>query len=289
MDHSGQLIDLDGGRLYCCANRYQIDGRVTWHPASVRGFAPMNCYVLVEPGAAMLIDSGLSIHREALLRALRTILAPTARLSVLHTRLGEYNSLCNTPAVIAEFDVDVVHGAHANAALWTYFEPREDSSDPLEQRIKAVKVNLLGGRNEIVVGGERRVEAFAPALRLLPTHWVWDAATGTLFTSDMFSHVHRTAGRGPWLVTGDADDTEIDTVREHMLATRYWWLDGADTESIQAWLAELFERLPVQRIAPGYGCVLEGSEVVANHLAMVQDVLGAAAAPRHPTALEPVR
>jgi hypothetical protein len=81
----------------------------------------------------------------------------------------------------------------------------------------------------------------------------------------------------------------FDTVREHMLATRYWWLDGADTESIQAWLAELFERLPVQRIAPGYGCVLEGSEVVANHLAMVQDVLGAAAAPRHPTALEPVR
>jgi hypothetical protein len=269
------VITLSPDRLYALANPYEIDGRVSWHPPGVRGFAPMNCYLLVEGERALLIDSGVTVHRDALIEQLRQALPAAARLAVLHTRLGEYNSLCNTPAVAARFDVREVCGPHLNADLWTDFEPHSDAAgDGFGHAIGPVEVRLLGNEQELSVdaAGRRRVQVFAAVLRLLPTHWAFDEATGTLFTSDMFSHVRRPGPGGPWTV-GAADDTSLETVREHMLETRYWWLPGADTDEIAAGLAEVFGSRRVERIAPGYGCILEGEGVVARHLEMVQEVL----------------
>jgi hypothetical protein len=114
---------------------------------------------------------------------------------------------------------------------------------------------------------------FVAVLRLLPTHWAYDEATATLFTSDMFTHVCRPSADSGWVVTPADDDTTIEAVREHMVGSRYWWLPEAETEEIKAGLAEVFVRHQVERIAPGYGCILDGAEVVERHLAMVQEVL----------------
>jgi hypothetical protein len=264
---------LAGGRLHALSYPYALDGRVTWHRPGARGFAPMSSYLLVEDGAALLVDTGITVHAEALLADLRALLVPGTRLSVLHTRLGEYNSLCNTPGVVEAFEVSVIYGPHVNAARWTDFQPHaEPGFDP---GIDASAVVVLGPEQVLDVdsGGRRAVDVFSPALRLLPTHWAYDRATRTLMTSDMFSHVARPGADGPWLVTAADDDTTLETVRDHMLDTRYWWLAEADTAGIARELAATFARLDVERIAPGYGCVLEGREVVARHLAMVQAVL----------------
>jgi hypothetical protein len=74
-------------------------------------------------------------------------------------------------------------------------------------------------------------------------------------------------------VTADDDTTPIEAVRDHMLGTRYWWLADADTAGIARELAATFARHEVERIAPGYGCILEGRDVVARHLEMVQTVV----------------
>jgi len=264
---------LAGGRVHALAHPYALDGRITWHPADARGFAPMNTYVLVEGDAAMLVDTGITVHAGALVQDLKATLAPGSRLTVLHTRLGEYNSLCNTPAIVEDFDVRVIYGPHVNAARWTDFLPHDGVG--FRAGIDATEVGVLHGEQVLHVDADHRrpVDVFSPVLRLLPTHWAYDRATRTLFTSDMFSHVAQPTATGPWLVTADDDTTPLQAVRDHMLGTRYWWLADADTAGIVNGLAQIFARYDIERIAPGYGCVLEGREVVARHFELVQTVV----------------
>lgn len=254
--------------LYAIANPYEVDGRLTWHDPAARGFAPMNSYLLTGGDPALLIDTGVTAQRDELLSGLRE-LVDGARLEVLHTRLGEYTSVCNTPAVVQSFDVAAVWGQHPAAELWTDFLPHGNG---YAHAIGRTPVKLLERQLEFDVGG-RRLEAFSSILRLLPTWWVWDEATRTLFTSDLFSHVRRPQPSGPWVVTEDDDDTTLETVREHMVGTRYWWVPDADTGSIAEGLAEVFATHAVERVAPQWGCILEGPAVVERHLALVQEVL----------------
>jgi flavorubredoxin len=265
-------IALRRGELYAIANPYEVDGRLTWHDPAARGFAPMNCYLLTEGDSALLIDTGLTVHRDALVAQLRE-LVDGAQLEVFHTRLGEYTSVCNTPAIVDAFDVPAVWGQHPAAELWTDFQPHRERG--FGHAIAAVRVKLLERQLEFELGdgGRRRLEAFSSILRLLPTWWLWDEATRTMFTSDLFSHVRRPTARGPWVVTAEDDDTTVDTVREHMVGTRYWWVPEADMRPIADGLAEVFASHPVERVAPQYGCILEGATVVERHLAMVQQVL----------------
>jgi hypothetical protein len=264
---------LAAGRLHVLAHPYALDGRITWHLPAARGFAPMNSYLLVEGEAAMLVDTGLAIHARALVADLGAALAPGSRLTIVHTRLGEYNSLSNTPAVLEAFDVQKVYGPHANAARWTDFLPHGEPG--FRTAIDAAEVGVLHGRQILHVDAERRrpVEVFSPVLRLLPTHWAYDRATRTLLTSDLFSHVTRPTADGPWVVTAEHDTTTLQDVRDHMLGTRYWWLADADTRGIARALAATFAARDIERIAPGYGCVLEGRDVVARHVEMVQAVV----------------
>jgi hypothetical protein len=233
----------------------------------------MNSYLLVEGDDALLIDTGLTIHAQALLRDLDAVLAPGARLSILHTRLGEYNTLCNTPAVVEAHDVRTVYGPHPQAGRWTDFLP--GAGPGFRPAIDAVAVGVLHAEQVLHVDaeGRRAVEVFTPALRLLPTHWAYDRATRTLFTSDLFTHVTRPTDAGPWTVTAEDDDVTVEAVRDHMLGTRYWWLAEADTAGIARALTATFARHDIERIAPGYGCVLEGRDVVARHVEMVQTIV----------------
>jgi hypothetical protein len=58
-----------------------------------------------------------------------------------------------------------------------------------------------------------------------------------------------------------------------MLNTRYWWLEGAPTDSIRRGIGDVFDRHDVETIAPGYGCILRGRKVVARHVQMLDEIL----------------
>jgi hypothetical protein len=60
-----------------------------------------------------------------------------------------------------------------------------------------------------------------------------------------------------------------------MLNTRYWWLEGAPTDTIRRGIAEVFDKFDIETIAPGYGCILRGRNVVARHYAMLDEFLKA--------------
>ena len=52
-------------------------------------------------------------------------------------------------------------------------------------------------------------------------------------------------------------------------------LEGAPTDSIRRGIADVFDSCDVETIAPGYGCILRGRNVVKRHVRMLDEVLKA--------------
>jgi hypothetical protein len=138
-----------------------------------------------------------------------------------------------------------------------------------------VEIVSGSGGLEIRLGGaaERQVLALNAPLRLLPTNWVYDTATRTLFTSDTFTHVWRPTDEGPWVVTEEDDTTTLDELVDYLLRTRFWWLAGANSEPLRQGMAEVFEAYDIEIVAPSFGCVLQGRGVVTRQHELLQEAL----------------
>jgi glyoxylase-like metal-dependent hydrolase (beta-lactamase superfamily II) len=271
------IVTLVEDKLYHLPNVNQLDGRLTTHPIELRGFACQNCYLLLEGDRALLIDTGFSVHERHLIERVATLLKPGMRLSILVIRIGEYYGICNVRPLVEAFDVDVVYGKNAydNPALAEDFRPEYSPwlTPAGEGWIGEVKGHVLYGTTEVSITPDRILRAFPPPLRLLPTHWIYDAATKTMFTSDAFTHTWRADPAGPWTITDVDDSPSVEQVREFMVGNRFWWLPGADSGPISRQLRQVFEEFDVETIAPGYGCVLHGKDVVEHHRDLVIEVL----------------
>lgn len=275
---SGSVHALADGALTALCNPYAVDGSISWHARDVRGWAPMNCYVLSAGDASLLIDTGLSIHEPLVLEQLERVLPADAELEVLLLRQGEFDSMCNLAPIVERFRVARIHGQYADAPDWADFRSEHRLAglpeDAAMQRVETVVPQSGGGTLRIGRGTQRReLELFVPQLRLLGTYWAYDAVSETLFTSDSFSHVVRRDGAASPIVTDDEPTTTLSELERHLLEGRYWWLPGADLDGIRRDIDEIFGRYRVSRIAPGFGCILEGADVVARHVATLDALL----------------
>jgi flavorubredoxin len=270
---TGGIAALAENRLYALQHPFALDGRVSMYPASARGYSVANSYLLTEPDAAMLIDTGFG-KDEALIRAeIESLVAPGVPLSLFPLRLNEFMSINNVESFAAHFNVKTCYTSNIDAALWFDFGAKSDGRDVL----KSMNVTAVTRADTIALGATRRaIEVMQAPLRLIATRWLYDRVTRTLFASDMFTHVWRDAAAGPWIVTeADNDPTSLSDVRSFMLNTRYWWLEGAPTDAIRRGIAKVFETCDVETIAPGYGCILRGRAVVERHYRMLDEFLKA--------------
>ncbi len=113
-------------------------------------------------------------------------------------------------------------------------------------------------------------------IRLIATRWLYDRDTKTLFSSDMFTGVWRDSERGPWIVDeADNDPTSPSDMRSFMLNTRYWWLEGAPTDSMRRGIDTIFNKFDIETLATGYGCILKYRSVVERHFQMLDEFLAA--------------
>ena len=60
-----------------------------------------------------------------------------------------------------------------------------------------------------------------------------------------------------------------------LLNTRYWWLEGAPTDSMRRGIGEIFDKHDIETIATGYGCILSGRKVVRKHYQLLDEFLKA--------------
>ncbi|MBS1878500.1 MAG: MBL fold metallo-hydrolase [Actinobacteria bacterium] len=266
-----KVVELfDGGPLAFC-NPYPVDGRVSWHAAGARGWAPMNSYLLAGTETAVLIDPGLSIHREDVLEQVRGALNGRELVPLL-LRQGEFDSICNVAPLVDRFGVRRIYGEFPDAFLWA-----DVVTDPelFASALDAGLENLqLRPGETLEIEGYGGLEALPATLRLLNTLWLFDARSGTLFTSDSFSYLVSDEATGPWVLdAGEEDRTTVAAVAEHLVTTRYWWLRGADVGPIRDWLRDVFASREVNAIAPAFGRIVRGSEAVARHLELLDGAI----------------
>ena len=274
-EHIEGVTTIVESGLYALHHPYELNGYVSTHPASARGYAPINCYLLLEGQRALLIDTGFSVHERTLITQLAALLPQDATLSIFPT-IGEFAGSCNVRPIIENFDVTMVYGVIGSPAAWTDFRPEyAPYGGPVGHgRLEHVGAGHVHSTAVVDWSGTGRVlEAFRPAVRLLPSHWSYDAATGTLFTGDSFNHVWRADAAGPWTVVPGEDPPEFDAVYEFLTGTRWWWLPGANTAELRDDLRRVFSEHPVKVIAPRFGCVITDRDSIRAHLNLLDAVL----------------
>jgi len=265
------IAALAEGKLYALQHPFALDGRVSSYPASARGFSVANSYLLTQSDAAMLIDTGFGKDERAIRHQIESLIAPGQPLSLFPLRLNEFMSINNVESLAGHFNIETCYTSNPDAALWFDFGARADGRSLLDQmtvtpvtRADTIRLGRLG----------REIDVMQAPIRLIATRWLYDRATRTLFSSDLFTHVWREAATGPWIVQdSDNDPTTTRDIRSFMLNTRYWWLEGAPTDSIRRGIGEVFDKFDVETIAPGYGCILRGRNVVARHYQMLDEIL----------------
>src|SRR5580698_10513488 len=261
---AGGIASLADDKLYALQNPFALDGRVSSYPASARGFSVANSYLLTQPDAAMLIDTGFGKDEPAIRAQIEQLIAPGLPFSMFPLRLNEFMSINNVESFAGHFNVETCYTSNIDAALWFDFGAKAEGRDIL----KSMKVTAVTRADTIELGKSgRAIDVMQAPIRLIATRWLYDRSTRTLFSSDMFTHVWRDAATGPWIVTdADNDSTSFADVRSFMLNTRYWWLEGAPTDSIRRGIGNVFDKYDIETIAPGYGCILRGRNVVARYV-----------------------
>jgi len=267
------IAALAEGKLYALQHPFALDGRVSSYPASARGFSVANSFLLTQSDAAMLIDTGFGKDERAIRGQIESMIAPGLPLSLFPLRLNEFMSINNVESFAGHFNVEQCYTSNVDAALWFDFGAKADGRSILE----SMKVVAVTRSDTIQLGKQgRSIDVMQAPIRLIATRWLYDRATRTLFSSDMFTHVWRASQDGPWIVTeADDDATSLRDLRSFLLNTRYWWLEGAPTDSMRRGIGDVFDRYDVETIAPGYGCILHGRKVVARHYQMLDDILKA--------------
>jgi flavorubredoxin len=266
------MTALAEGKLYAMQNRFVLDGRVSTYPGSARGYSVANSYLLTQSDAALLIDTGFGKDEPVIRAQIESLIAPGLPLSMFPLRLNEFMSINNVEAFAAHFNVEQCYTSNIDAALWFDFGAQADGRSILE----SMKVTAVTRADTVEIGKKcRSVDVMNAPIRLIATRWLYDRATRTLFSSDLFTHVWRDRANGPWVVTDEDDATTERELRSFMLNTRYWWLEGAPTDSIRRGIGDVFDKYDIETIAPGYGCILRGRKVVARHYRMLDEFLKA--------------
>ena len=248
------------------------DGRASWTAMRPGQFQPVNAYLMQVGELGLLVDTGVAAHEAQVMAQLRTLREPRTALSVFLTR-AELECCSNLGAISEEYVIDEVltggvinpFDAFDGVAAQQYHDRRVQFDRDPETGVTRLQ--------NITIFPERTLEVHPAKLRLLPTFWLFDPVSRTLFTSDSFAHcTMRAEADSRLLRDSDHDDTTVETVASQLL-TKFEWLRGARTGTLRADLISVFERLQPEVVAPTHGCVLLGRSVIERHLAMLLAVL----------------
>jgi flavorubredoxin len=253
-------------------NALHLDGRVSAYPARARGYSMSNCYLLVEDDAATLLDTGYAAHEPAIRRQIASLIGPGQPLSLFPLRLNEFMSINNVETLAAHLDVEQCYTGNPDAAWWFDFGATSDHGQSV---LNTLKITVVGRDEALSIGGSggRVLDVLEAPVRLISTRWIYDRATKTLFTSDMFTHVWRDTPEGPWFVDESNDISSFDHVRSFLLNTRYWWLEGVNTGPLRDAVAKVADTYDIETLAPGYGAIIRGRDLVEKQFRIFDDVL----------------
>lgn len=270
-------VELVPGKLYLLGDSVELDGRVSWVPGEVRGWQPVNCYVVRQDDAVLVIDPGVYLHRDTVAGQLETIVPAGTPVSIFVTR-AEPDTTGGIGEIARRYPVERLY-AGGGPNPFDSFEAVGDLD--MAGRRERIQLERTAPGFQVPVAGTRGIEILRPSIRLLATWWGYDAATQTLFTSDSFGHTVQAQPDDPRVLTPALPPQhDVATVTAHLTA-KFEWLAHAKTPALRDSTRAMFVDRAVSRIAPAHGLVIEGPETVRAHIEALDAALLALAAP-HP-------
>lgn len=262
-------VELVPGALYLLGSSIALDGRISWVPQETRGWQPSNCYVLLDDGHCLVVDPGPLVLGDVVVEQLQQLLPAGTPLSIFVTR-AEPDTTGGIGAIARSFPVDRLYAGGGPNPFDSFEAAGEVQFGDRRERIQ---LERMPAGFQMAVGPARELRVIPPSLRLLATWWAYDAATATLFTSDSFTHTLNAQADGPRRLTTSMSPQQDPTQVAGHLTAKFEWLRHAKTPTLRDGLRSVFEEYEVDRIAPAHGLVLEGRDLVRQHVDAVLEVL----------------
>ncbi len=266
----GKILELEKDKLFLLQNIVKLDGRLIAFPPNQTGFAPLNCYILKEDTGALMIDTGYLYHEQSILNQLSKIISKKIPLLILPSRVNEFMSVGNVKSISQNFNVKGYYLAQPDAPDWFDFTDKERDFS-----LQEIPTHVFGKNIEFELGFKtgRLVEIMSAPLRLINTAWVYDKMTKTLFTSDMFTYGLSEKPSDKRILKEEDEVCDNQFIKSFMLNTRYWWLEGAKTNLLRKNIQRVFEKYDIATIAPGYGKLFQGKELVEKQFLKLDTIL----------------
>lgn len=252
------VTELCPGHVYAVTGYVPASMRVTWMTPGLEGVLGVSCYVVRDGSQALLIDTGLAVHREDITAGLEAVLAGASARAMIMTR-REPDSIINLPWLVRRFGVDPVYcGGALNPVDFFERVDKRNAEAQIHAIAKASVTWVPPGRSIKV--GNLAVDVLRTRLSVLPKIHIVERVTGTLFASDSWGSLAQPK-EGPIAVVRGSDPRLAREPIAHYLGHKFDWLLGIDTGSVANDIAALAAETP-DRICPAYGAVIEGSDLV---------------------------
>lgn len=268
------------GTLFAATGWLRADARpISWIPPGLPGYLPVTAYALRDGDEWMVVDTGLPVHWPQIEPALAQTVAGTTRRRMINTR-REQDCMANLRALVAAFGItEVPYVGVLNPLDLAGMIEADEAHARIEAMapVRATRIEV----GQVVEVGRLRLEPLRVQLRLLATNWFYEHTTRTLFTSESFGFLTRSAPDAS--LVRAPDEARIDAADiARMLSAKFDWLVGIDPAPVLADLDAIFAARPVERLCPCYGCVIEGADAVAQAQARMRDAIALLAARRKP-------
>ena len=249
------------GALYAVGGGVPSDVSVSWIPGGLGGWMPVQCFVFRDGPEAVVMDSGLGAHRAAIEAGLQDLLGDDPPPKALISR-WEPDAMVNLPWLIHRFGVrDVL--SYGGIDPLDFFEQFEEAAATTQVEAAGPARLVPIGPGQILHVGRLRIEVLPVSLRLLLAVWFFEHTTGSLFTADSFGFLPNPAGPFPFVARPDAEAFS-PAMLYRSLEAKFDWLVGAQTEALIADLEGLAARLPIERVCPSLGGIIEGRDNVSR-------------------------
>jgi flavorubredoxin len=229
---------------------YQISEQVS----GSYGQEAINVYALLNDDRPILIDCGSQLHRQPIMADLDQVLAG---------RVPEYIFLTHS---------ELPHAGNISAVVQKWPQIKVMVSNVMLPYIEVLPVLPLEQMIQVVPGTRlefpgRTLEFVDALLKDQPgSQWIYDYRTRALFTGDGFGYYHSAemAHKFSDEIPGGIQEAQF---REYH-RTAFRFLRWVQPHRFNADLERLFQRRPVEIIAPIHGCAIRGD--IERHLERVK-------------------
>jgi flavorubredoxin len=253
-----KAIDLFGGRLFVLGGVERIDGTLSWrHPRENEKFEPINAYLRLEGSSNILVEAGVAAHSALISKQLKQVSALRGRkIEKIAITRNEPDCLSNMKSLVTEWGVRTAYVP----GVMNPIEFFDDASGAELLFSLGVETFHVADGDFVDFGQAKAFEVTQPVFRLLPTSWLYDPETKTLFCSDAFTEV-------PSESPDDriAPRTYVDSIQQctrHLLQ-KFDWLERADTRALAEFVKNYFLAHEVEVLAPTRGCLTVGKDAVS--------------------------